>query len=135
MDCVFCKIIRGEIPAEKIFENEKILVFLDIRPSNPGHFLLIPKKHCENLLDAEDDCLNEITKAIKKITPVVLQQVGASGFNLIVNNGAVAGQAVFHLHWHIIPRFPEDGHKLFADFPIEKELLKDLADKIKQNLL
>jgi histidine triad (HIT) family protein len=133
-NCLFCKIIAGEIPAEKIYENEKTLAFLDINPVNPGHTLVIPKAHHENLVDTEDGLLCEIILAVKKLAPVIVKAVGAEGYNLGVNSGASAGQVIFHTHFHIIPRFSNDGFKHWRGQPYKEGEMAEAAAKIKENL-
>ena len=109
-DCVFCKIIKGEISADKIYEDEDCLAFLDITPVNPGHTLLIPKKHYENLYEMPDELLSKMSPIVKKIAVAVKKGTGAEGINIGMNNEVAAGQIVPHAHFHIIPRFPGDGH-------------------------
>jgi len=113
MDCIFCKIIAGEIPSYKVYEDDDCLAFLDISPVNPGHTLVVPKQHYVNLLELPSDLANKILGVIKKITPTILAGVGATDFNLGLNNGPLAGQLVNHCHFHIMPRFAGDGFKLF----------------------
>ncbi|MFH1253212.1 MAG: HIT family protein [Candidatus Uhrbacteria bacterium] len=109
-ECLFCQIAAGEIPCHKIFENDLLISFLDIRPLNPGHTLLIPKRHSEHLLEANDAEVKVIFEITKKIAPAILQSVGAVGCNVTTNIGRAAGQAVFHTHVHIIPRYNDDGY-------------------------
>ncbi|CCI85812.1 HIT family protein [Lactobacillus pasteurii DSM 23907 = CRBIP 24.76] len=134
-DCLFCKIIRGEIPSYKVFENEDVLAFLDISQANPGHTLMVPKKHLENLFDytSEDaqkylQYLPEIARAIQKAFPEV------DGMNILTNNGKVAGQMVMHSHIHFVPRFEGDGLKIIsrnnAD-QYDEAKYQAVADKIK----
>lgn len=106
--CVFCKIIAGEIPAAKVYEDEKVLAFLDIAPFNFGHTLVIPKAHFHGVSDLSDDYRDALFAAAAKIAPAVMRATGALGFNLLMNNGQVAGQEVPHAHLHIIPRFVDD---------------------------
>jgi|TARA_B100001971_G_C18217064_1_gene554583 histidine triad (HIT) family protein len=108
-DCVFCKIIKGDIPSTKLYEDENILAFLDIMPANKGHTLVIPKKHYETLTDVPVDELEKLTKELQKITVAVVKATNAEGFNVVMNNKEVAGQVVPHAHFHIVPRFPNDG--------------------------
>lgn len=131
MSCLFCKIVRKEIPANIIYENDKILAFLDIRPVNPGHTLVIPKEHYEHCLETPDGILAEIMRTVKKITPAILASVGAKAFNLGANCGRLAGQAVFHTHFHIMPRYSEDGHHLFHGRETPEDELEKIAAKIK----
>jgi len=134
MDCIFCKIIAGEIPAKKIYEDENVLSFLDISPVNYGHALVIPKKHYPDLLSADEATLTELILAIKKIAPALIDSASASGFNLNLNNGEVAGQVVNHLHFHIIPRFADDGLKLWPGGSCDDERLEQLVERVKQLL-
>ena len=133
-DCIFCKIISGEIPAQRVYENEKSLAFLDIRPVNPGHTLVAPKKHFENLLDAPPDVLVAMMDATQKVAKAILLATGDESFNLGVNNGAVAGQVVFHLHLHIMPRHPNDGHHLWSGKEYQVGEAEKLAQKIRDSL-
>lgn len=102
-NCIFCKIIRGEIPSKKVFEDERLLVIEDITPQAPLHLLLIPKKHVVNCLDlttADDELIGYLTR---KAGEIALQKgVAESGFRLVQNNGAEAGQSVFHIHFHLL---------------------------------
>jgi len=134
-DCIFCKIIAGEIPSTKIYEDEKVLAFLDINPINPGHTLVIPKTHSEDLLTASEDDLVAVIKAVKKIAPAVVRGVGAQGFNLGVNNGEAAGQIVNHLHFHIMPRFEGDGFKLWGGRQYKEGEIDEYAERIKKFLI
>ncbi|OGE90458.1 MAG: hypothetical protein A2722_03030 [Candidatus Doudnabacteria bacterium RIFCSPHIGHO2_01_FULL_50_11] len=108
-DCIFCKIISGHLPAHKVYEDEKILAFLDINPVNPGHTLVVPKRHFESMIDADDGTLSELTRIAKRLGGAMMKGLDAQGFNLGVNNGAAAGQVVFHVHYHLIPRMHSDN--------------------------
>jgi len=112
-DCIFCKIVDGEIPATKVYEDEKFFAFLDIRPVNKGHVLVIPKQHCVSLVDMPDELLTGYLPVLKKLTNATIKAVNADGANVSINNGMAAGQEVFHAHFHIIPRFSEDGLKVW----------------------
>ncbi|MBI2232885.1 MAG: HIT family protein [Candidatus Aenigmarchaeota archaeon] len=108
MDCLFCKIIRGEIPSRKVYEDKDSVAFLDINPANPGHTLVMPKKHAENIFDADDEMLGRVIVAAKAISKKIKDSLNADGINVIQNNGRHAGQIVNHIHFHIIPRFAND---------------------------
>jgi len=110
-DCIFCKIVNGEIPCSKVYEDEKILAFLDISPVNKGHTLVVPKKHYKTLLDMPDNLLADLIKVTKKISKAVIKAARTDGFNIGQNNGKTAGQLVPHFHLHIIPRKEDDGLK------------------------
>lgn len=110
-DCIFCKIIRGEIKSKKVYEDDNFIGILDVNPKVTGHTLLIPKKHFRNLLDMPASLGTELVEAIKKISLDLINKGKAEGVNVIVNNERVAGQVVFHTHFHIIPRKSGDGVK------------------------
>lgn len=133
-DCLFCKIIKNEIPSEKIYEDEHTFAFLDINPVNIGHTLLIPKTHSQNIFDVETRALEKIAPVLKKLSLSIKEAVGADGINIISNNGGAAGQLVFHLHLHIIPRFSDDGLKHWHGKNYSKEEMSETAEKIKLNL-
>ena len=133
-DCIFSKIIRGELPAAKVYENDKVIAFLDIHPVNPGHTLVVPKKHCENLLDADDEILKEIMLTIKRVAWAITSAFNLLGFNVEQNNGRVAGQIVPHLHWHVIPRFPEDGLRHWPGKEYREGGMEEIKEKIRKEL-
>ncbi|MCX6819480.1 MAG: HIT family protein [Candidatus Aenigmarchaeota archaeon] len=107
-ECIFCKIVRGEIPSKKIYEDHDVIAFLDINPANPGHCLVVPKKHSETISDTDDDVLVKAIVVTKKLATAVKEKLNADGVNIVQNNGRHAGQLVSHIHFHIIPRFPDD---------------------------
>lgn len=107
--CVFCKIVTGEIPSYKIYEDDATLAFLDIKPVNPGHVLVIPKKHYQNFEEIDESDLQAVILTVKKVGAIVKNRLGVSGYNVHENNDPIAGQAVPHLHFHIIPRVEGDG--------------------------
>ncbi len=108
-DCVFCKIVRGELPAHKVYEDEKVVAFLDIYPINPGHTLIVPREHYESLHEVPEDTLAAMIKAAARLAPAILKATGATGYNIVVNVGRSAGQEIMHVHLHIIPRREGDG--------------------------
>lgn len=108
-DCIFCKIIKKEIPCEVVFENNDVLAFLDISPVSHGHTLVVPKAHFDNFVKTPHDVVCKCVDAIKKIAPAIVSATGSEGFNIELNNGSAAGQVVFHTHFHIIPRLSNDG--------------------------
>jgi histidine triad (HIT) family protein len=111
--CVFCKIVSGEIPSYKIYEDESALAFLDIMPVNPGHTLVIPKKHYENIEAIPEEELADLIKVVKKVGLALKNGFGAKGYNLTENNDPIAGQIIPHLHFHLIPRVEGDDLKLW----------------------
>jgi histidine triad (HIT) family protein len=139
--CVFCRIVAGELPSAKLYEDAHCLVIMDIRPILRGHALVLPKVHCEGLLDAPPGIFEPMLEAARRCAAAIVKATGAEAFNIFQANGAVAGQTVFHLHLHILPRRRGDG---FADTPLRElerqameerfEELAALADHIREQL-
>jgi len=134
-DCLFCRIIRGEIPSSKIYEDEYVYAFLDIAPSFIGHTLVVPKNHYKNILDIDAGEAGHIFAAIQKIAPAIIKVTGAEGFHVLQNNNEAAGQTVFHTHFHIIPRKTGDGMTLWTPTPYENmEKMLETAQKIRAEI-
>lgn len=133
-NCLFCKIISGEIPSSKVYENENSVAFLDINPVNVGHTLLVPKKHSRNIFDIKEETLKNLMPTLQKISTAVKEGVKADGVNIHINNEPSAGQVVFHTHIHIIPRFENDGIKMWNGKPYENGKMEEVAEKIKSSL-
>lgn len=108
-ECIFCKIVAGEIPSHKIYEDDDLTAMLDIMPVHPGHTLVIPKKHFANILETPEDLSCKILELAKKIGKKVVEEFGADGVNITNNTHPAAGQSVLHVHFHIIPRYENDG--------------------------
>ncbi len=123
MDCLFCKIIAGEIPSYKIYENEYVLAFLDIDPDSDGHTLIIPKKHFNDIKDIDEKYLNEIFKASKIIIKLLEDKLNCSGITLLQNNGDV--QEVKHFHLHVKPYYKNIEN---IKVSIDKDVLKDTKE-------
>ena len=136
-DCVFCKIINGELPAVKIFEDNDSIAFMDIGPIVKGHLLVIPKEHYANLADTPAEILVKLIAVVKKIAAAQKKALQADGVNIMQSNGRAAGQLVDHIHFHVIPRFISDGHhwnwhpQKYAD----STEMQVFGDKIKKNLI
>ena len=109
-DCIFCKIVAGEIPAVKIYEDSRVLAFMDIGPIIKGHALVIPKAHYNPLMETPDDVLAYLIAVVRKIARAQVDGLQADGVNVTQANGRCAGQVVPHIHFHVIPRFDKDGH-------------------------
>jgi histidine triad (HIT) family protein len=109
MENIFLKIINREIPAYIIYEDDLVIAFLDIVPVNKGHTLVVPKKHFVNILDGDSDILAHMMKIVQKIARAQVKELGAEGFNLVVNNGVAGGQEVMHSHFHVVPRYLGDN--------------------------
>jgi len=128
--CIFCQIVSGEIPSYKIYEDDKTLAFLDIKPVSPGHTLVIPKMHYKNLEEIPEAELAETVAIVKKIGRLLKEKLGVAGYNVCENNDPVAGQEVAHLHFHIVPREPGDGHAAWR----QREYQPDVATEILKKL-
>jgi len=130
-DCIFCKIIEGEVPSHKAYEDENVYAFLDAEPVSKGHTLVIPKKHVETVHEAEE--MSYMWEAIVKVANSVKSAFEPEGLNITQNNGAVAGQEVFHMHFHITPRYTGEEVELSYNRS-ELENGEELAEKIRGNL-
>ncbi|GAB6124359.1 HIT family protein [Humidesulfovibrio idahonensis] len=131
-DCIFCKIIAGEIPSAKIYDHGGIYAFLDIAPVNKGHALVVPKKHYATLFDVPPDLGRELTTALQVVGRAVMAATGAAGLNLGMNNFEAAGQLVHHAHFHLIPRHAGDGLTLWTQHAYESvEEMQKLTQAIR----
>ena len=134
MDCIFCKIVAGEIPASKVYEDDHFLAFLDISQVTPGHTLVIPKKHARNLLEMTPDETAYLFNIVSRVTKKVEGTTQPQGMNIISNMEEIAGQSVFHTHVHILPRYSqEDDLKIDfiahePDFDRLAQLAKDISN-------
>jgi len=132
-NCVFCAIAAGEIPSFKIFEDETALAYLDINPCTWGHVLVIPKAHHEGIADTPDDILSAVICRVKRIAAHLKDALGCDGFNILQNNGEAAGQSVFHVHFHIVPRYAgaPEGKLSFASHKADMAELAALAERLR----
>jgi histidine triad (HIT) family protein len=133
--CIFCKIVRKQASSSVIYEDDTIIVFLDIRPLNMGHTLVIPKAHYVDIFDIPEKELRQMYKVTKLVSFVIKKATNADGISIIQQNGKAAGQDIFHIHVHVVPRF--EGQKLppFSELKeVEKSKLDTMARKIKQQL-
>ena len=134
-DCIFCKMVTGQIPVTKIYEDEVVLSFVDIGPISDGHTLVIPKQHFEKLHECPAELLGQVFTRIGKIAGAVASAMNSDGYNLLCNNGRAAGQLIEHLHFHIVPRNNGDG--LFSRWPsveYEDGKIEEVAGAIRKNL-
>ena len=134
-NCLFCKMIAGQIPVAKVYEDEDVLAFLDIGPISDGHTLVIPKQHFEKLHDCPPDILGRVSARLGKIAGAVSKAMNSDGYNLLCNNGKAAGQLIEHLHFHIIARKNNDG--LLSRWPAysyEQGKIEVIAERIRKNL-
>jgi histidine triad (HIT) family protein len=133
-DCIFCKIINREIPSNIIYEDEDSLAILDLRPVSKGHSLVMPKKHTEDFIGTDDETLQKIMPKVKKVAAALTKVTSAAGINITTKNGAAAGQVIFHLHFHLIPRYRSDGLQPWPHHESEPKTREELAEEIKKLL-
>lgn len=129
-DCLFCKIIAGEIPSHKVYEDENTYAFLDIGPVSKGHTLVIPKEHATDMNEGSVEAAKDIIATVHKLAPKVMEALGATGYNLGVNHGKDAGQEVFHTHFHLMPRYAGEPRSFVKTHPSQEELA-EVAEKIR----
>lgn len=134
-NCIFCKLANGDIPTNVIYEDEMFTVILDASPATKGHALILPKEHAANIYELPDETAAKIFVLAKKLAAEMTKRLGCDGFNIVQNNGEVAGQTVFHFHMHLIPRYAGDGNenKLcwnHAEFSAEE--MKEICELLRQ---
>jgi histidine triad (HIT) family protein len=134
-DCVFCKIVRGDIPSAQIYEDEDFVAFVDLKPNNYGHSLLVPKVHYKNIYELDGCAKNRLAEVIQRMSAAIKEAMNADGINVHMNNDSAAGQVIFHQHTHIIPRFENDGLEHFVQKEYEyPEQRAEIAEKIRSVL-
>ena len=130
-NCIFCKIANGEVPSKTIYEDEDFKVILDANPASKGHALILPKEHCANIYEISEELLSKAVKLAKKLAAHMTKLLNCDGFNLLQNNGEVAGQTVFHFHMHLIPRYRADGQKIgWKPQEVSGEELEEIKNQI-----
>lgn len=134
MACLFCSIIAGDIPSNKVYEDENVFAFLDIGPVSEGHTLVVPKVHSVNLAEGTLEAAEASMRAIYTIAPAILRAVGADGYNLGMNHGECAGQDVMHTHLHIMPRKNGVARSFVKTHP-SSEALAETAERIREQIL
>lgn len=134
-DCIFCKIVSGEIPSETIYENSKIKVIMDIAPANKGHVLILPKEHFDNIYDIDTATAGELFQLAAMTARALKSVLDCDGMNILQNNGTVAGQTVFHFHMHIIPRYEGDTVNVgWKELSYEDGEMEQLREAIRKEL-
>lgn len=129
--CIFCKIANGAIPSKTIYEDEDFRVILDLGPATKGHALILPKEHSANLYELPDETASKVMVLAKKMATKMTEKLSCDGFNIIQNNGEVAGQTVMHYHLHLIPRYQDDGQKiLWKPTEVSQEELEQIKNSI-----
>lgn len=131
-NCIFCKIISEEIPCKKVYEDGDFLAILDLAPATKGHVLILPKEHAATLLDLSDDKLSKIFIVAKKIIKAMKEVHGFSNYNIIQNNGRLAGQTVDHFHLHLIPRYSLEEIGLWCPHEDDPSVTLEMAEKVRQ---
>ena len=133
--CIFCKIIKKQASSSIIFEDKTIMAFLDIRPLNLGHTLVVPKAHYIDIFDIPENELCNVHRVSKLISPAIKKATKADGISIIQQNGKSAGQDIFHLHVHVVPRFEGQKMPIFNDLKsVERDMLDEMAKKIREYL-
>jgi histidine triad (HIT) family protein len=131
-DCIFCKVLAGEIPSERVYEDDHTVAVMDINPWTRGHAVVIPRKHAENLFEIEDSELEHVAVAAKRLATKMRDTLGCDGVNLLQSNGRAAWQTIFHLHMHVIPRYDGDPLELpTRPQPAKPEELAEVAEEIR----
>lgn len=133
-DTIFTKIIRREVPAHIVYEDDDTIAFLDVKPNVPGHTLVVPKKWAENIFDVDEENLTKVMRTVRKIAPAVRDAVGAHGVHINSNHGKAAGQIVFHLHIHIIPRHDRSEFSFWPKQEYKASEFETIAEKIRSKL-
>ena len=132
-DCVFCKIVSGEISSEILFENEHVVSILDINPIHFGHALILPRAHYRDFLDLEPGCYASLLGAARVVSAALVKSLKLEGFNIFSNNGLVAGQSIFHFHLHVTPRYRDDDIRFVLRLKkYENGAIREYAERIKQ---
>jgi len=136
MDCIFCEIIDGEIPAVKVLDEELVVAFMDINPSSKGHMLVVPKNHAENIFEIPESDLAALIKAVKRCAKAVKDALNAEGITILQLNGKASDQIVSHLHIHVIPRWENDGLSVstWEMKPGDMEEIQATARKIREHI-
>ncbi len=134
-DCIFCKIANGEIPSTTLYEDDMFRVILDLSPASKGHALILPKEHFANLYELDDEYASKVLVLARKMATAMTEALGADGFNLVQNNGEIAGQTVFHFHLHLIPRYEGSAQMLqWETGQVSGEEMAQIAKAVAGNL-
>ncbi|NLP17149.1 MAG: HIT domain-containing protein [Clostridiales bacterium] len=134
-NCIFCKIISGDIPSSVLYEDEDFKVIMDISPASRGHAIILTKKHFENLYEIDDEVAKKVLVVAKKVAKAMKKELNCDGLNLLQNNGEDAGQSVFHIHFHLIPRYKGDSVKLkWVPGEYKNGEAMELAKRISSNI-
>lgn len=135
-DCIFCRIAKGEIPSETVYEDEKFRVIMDLGPASKGHALILPKAHYKDVTELEEPYISGVLPLAAKLGRAMQEGLGCAGFNVVQNNGEAAGQTVMHFHVHVIPRYKGETEQIASWTPTKpgKEELAENAQKIRAKI-
>ncbi len=135
VECIFCRIVKHELPSHVLYENTKVISILDINPIHYGHALVIPKHHYLDFLHIPETDLHDVLHATQIVANAIVQSLDLEGFNIFSNNGKIAGQSVFHFHMHVTPRYPDDNIKFVLELKsYQGDAMTRYADKIRQHI-
>lgn len=135
MDCIFCKIITKDLPARIVYEDDQAMAFLDINPINKGHLLVVPLKHAPDFTSTTPAELANLIQVVQKVARGMTKALGTDDYNIGLNNGQDAGQLIPHVHFHLIPRFPNDGLKHWPDKKYDSDQeMAEIAEKIRKEI-
>ena len=129
-DCIFCKIVAGELSSHKVYEDDETLAFLDIHPVQPGHTLVVPKRHAKNIFEISPENWASVAETVRRVAIALERGTGAHGVNIMMNNREYAGQVVEHAHVHLIPRFKGDGLTLWPHGTYKEGEAEEMKRKI-----
>ena len=134
-DCIFCAIVAGNAPAERLFEDESTLAFLDANPATDGHTLVIPKRHAGDLFEIEDEDADALWRSVRRVARGIREALAPDGMNLFQSNGRAAFQSVFHVHVHVVPRWADDGIRLpWIPRPGDPQGMAEVAERLRAAL-
>lgn len=133
--CLFCNIVQKNTLADIVYEDEHVSAFLDIHPTKKGHTLVVPKKHSATFLETDPEVLSHVVQGVQKVAHATVVALDAEGCNISINNGEAAGQVIFHLHWHIIPRNVSDGLVNWPHSEYQNGEIQEIAEKIRKLLI
>jgi histidine triad (HIT) family protein len=134
MECIFCKIVAGDIPSYKVYEDDKVMAFFDILPIHPGHTIVVPKKHVADVENLDDDDMSAMALAVKKIGKAIMEGLDVKGYSVFLDNKSAANQHVPHAHFHLVPRAEGDGLERWPQSGYSEGEAEHCLEKIKEKL-
>jgi len=134
MDCIFCKIVSGDIPSHQVYEDDKVVGFFDILPISPGHTIVVPKKHIADVEDLSEEEFSAMAIAVKKIGKAIMDSLGVKGYSVFLDNKSAANQHVPHIHFHVVPRAEGDGLERWPQGGYSDGEAEDCLEKIKKHI-